>query len=341
MMLHFSNYPYGGWSAIGGSAALAKRSDEDEILELDNGQHDFYFCPNEQSPIQLTAIASDCVIGELYIFKEAIVTGSLSPSRSASSENSGSLSITTVITSSEVITITECPSTVTDCPAASIRTVTIPVTVTTTYCPESTSIVSTITSTYTSLETQIITSCPSKKCTPGYQITTTIEHVLTTTYYPIVSTSTTPPVATTPVTVAEQTTRIVVNGETGNGAGLGVPGKTTTFGNTEGENLAKPNTVAGSAGEGAAVTTTKLETGSYQVGLNTPVTKSLKGTVAAESLAAVPLTSTAGQPVVSPSVSSISLPSEAVAISTVVGSGTQRSFSNAVPLLIAALALFL
>ncbi|KAK6198197.1 uncharacterized protein RJT21DRAFT_123060 [Scheffersomyces amazonensis] len=183
--LYLSETPFDGWSIVG-----------DPILSLEGYGTEFYICPSQSPPLQLSSIASDCVIGELHVL-EAPVSTSITPSTPTSNGHtstsltgtssgsslstittqilSGSGStITTTFTSDEIVTITECPATVTNCPLNSIKTITIPHTITTTYCPASSIITqSTVTSTYTSLVTEVVGT-----------VTTEVVRTFTTTFCP-------------------------------------------------------------------------------------------------------------------------------------------------------------
>ncbi|EAZ62803.2 Mucin-like not chitinase - possible cell wall mannoprotein [Scheffersomyces stipitis CBS 6054] len=153
---YLSSEPIGGFSFIG-----------DPILEF-NGQSDFYICPTLDVPLQLTKVDPSCMLGSLSLILDGSST-SIAPDENSQSQSvanintldsSSSLTTATLLTS-EVITITDCPSTITNCPLESIRTVTIPKTLVTTYCPVSGSQSMTISIEIISTEIVTLTKCPS------------------------------------------------------------------------------------------------------------------------------------------------------------------------------------
>ncbi|KAK6197617.1 uncharacterized protein RJT21DRAFT_142307 [Scheffersomyces amazonensis] len=207
--VYLGDTSFDGWSIVG-----------DPILSLEGFGTEFYICPEEEVPLQLSSIDCNCFVGELHVLEDkpttitdgatiayvASVCNSEASSSSVATEFTSEIAptatgstITTTYTSNEVITITDCPETVTDCPLNSIKTTTIIHTITTTYCPESgdttaeftseiapTATGSTITTTYTSNEVITITDCPETvtDCPLNSIKTTTIIHTITTTYCP-------------------------------------------------------------------------------------------------------------------------------------------------------------
>ena len=153
---YLSSEPIGGFSFIG-----------DPILEF-NGQLDFYICPTLDVPLQLTKVDPSCMLGSLLLILDGSST-SIAPDENSQSQlvanintlDSSSLLTTATLLTSEVITITDCPSTITNCPLESIRTVTIPKTLVTTYCPVSGSQSMTISIEIISTEIVTLTKCPS------------------------------------------------------------------------------------------------------------------------------------------------------------------------------------
>ncbi|KAK6199626.1 uncharacterized protein RJT21DRAFT_115414 [Scheffersomyces amazonensis] len=152
--IYLGDTPFGGWSIV-----------DDPILSLKGFGTEFYICPEEEVPLQLISIDCNCFVGELHVSEDAptsITNGATvayvasecnaetisisiaigtssepSPTATSSTATPTVATITTTYISNEVITITDCPETVTDCPLNSIRTTTIIHTLTTTYCPES------------------------------------------------------------------------------------------------------------------------------------------------------------------------------------------------------------
>ncbi|KAK6458870.1 uncharacterized protein RJT20DRAFT_10097 [Scheffersomyces xylosifermentans] len=137
---YLSERPFGGWSFIG-----------DPILELENVGHDFYICTKQAVPLQVASVAPDCIQGELHIYDTEsntsvpVATETTSIESIPAFETTSSLDntsflgsiVTATVTSNEVITLTECPSSVSNCPARSTKVITIEHTLITTYCPNS------------------------------------------------------------------------------------------------------------------------------------------------------------------------------------------------------------
>ncbi|KAK6453638.1 uncharacterized protein RJT20DRAFT_3644 [Scheffersomyces xylosifermentans] len=172
--------PFEGWEFSDGSNPLAKR-EHDELLEAPNGQTEFYFCPNEISPIQLVSIAPDCVLGDLHILEfigttstgadtgpsgvsgsgSAITSATISAGSSSElgselgSESHSGTSVVSVSTSATSVTYSGTISTVLTTVITSSQVVTI------TECPST------------------ITNCPAESIR-----TVTVPLTLTTTYCP-------------------------------------------------------------------------------------------------------------------------------------------------------------
>ncbi|KAK6200888.1 uncharacterized protein RJT21DRAFT_113545 [Scheffersomyces amazonensis] len=200
--VYLGDTPFGGWSKVG-----------DPILSLEGFGTEFYICPEQSIPLQLNMIDCNCFIGELHVLEEeptsvtdgatiayvsSVCNSGSSSTTAATTATTNDATITTTYTSNEIITITDCPETVTHCPLNSIRTTTVVHTITTIYCPESdgtttstsenthTATGSTITTTFTSNEVIKITDCPETitDCPLNSIRTVTIIHTLTATYWP-------------------------------------------------------------------------------------------------------------------------------------------------------------